>query len=151
MNPLKKKKNPGKNPGKGHPRARTLVEFKENFLDHFFCDNMQITSGPLWSDPCARLKIQISMHCLLPLHSLYFSESVELSIFLCSPVHSKGCSPEPGGQPTGQPVGQPTCRCCTIPRGGKWAWSVFPPFFSYVGLLSTATEVSKMPVTVMKD
>ena len=29
------RKNPEKIPGKGHPRARILVEFKEKFPDHF--------------------------------------------------------------------------------------------------------------------
>ena len=32
----KKKKNHEKNPSKGHPRARTLGEFKEKFPDQFF-------------------------------------------------------------------------------------------------------------------
>ena len=50
-------------PGKGHPRARTLVEFKEKISRSFFY-NMQITSEPLRSDPCARLKIQIPMHSI---------------------------------------------------------------------------------------
>ena len=32
----KNQKNPEKIPSKGHPRARTLVEFKEKFPDQFF-------------------------------------------------------------------------------------------------------------------
>ena len=40
-------------------------------------------------------------------------------------------------------------------RSGKWAWSEFPTIFfsssGYVELLTTATEVSQMPATVMKD
>ena len=41
-------------------------------------------------------------------------------------------------------------------RTRKWAWSAFLPFKkkthkNYVGLLSTATEVSKMLATVMED
>ena len=34
--PLKKSEKSGKNPNKGHPRARTLVEFNEKFPDQFF-------------------------------------------------------------------------------------------------------------------
>ena len=48
-------KNPEKFPSKGHPKARTLVDFKEKFSKSVF-HNMQITSEPLCSDPCARLK-----------------------------------------------------------------------------------------------
>ena len=33
--PQKNQKNPEKNPSKGHPRARTLLEFKEKFPDQF--------------------------------------------------------------------------------------------------------------------
>ena len=46
-------------------------------------------------------------------------------------------------------------------HNGKWVWSAFLPnlpsfvhyffFFCYVGLLSTATEASKMTATIMKD
>ena len=61
--PKKIRKIPKKIPSNGHPRARTLVEFQEKFLDQFF-HNMQITSEPLCSDPCARLKIQITMHSI---------------------------------------------------------------------------------------
>ena len=60
--PQKNQKNPEKNPSKGHPRARTLVEFEEKFPDVFH--DMQIKSEPLCSDPCARLKIQISMRSI---------------------------------------------------------------------------------------
>ena len=52
-----------KNPSKGHPKARTLAEIKEKFPDDFFHD-MQITSEPLSSDPCARLKTQIPTHSI---------------------------------------------------------------------------------------
>ena len=34
--PKKNQKNPEKIPSKGHPRARTLLEFKEKFPDQFF-------------------------------------------------------------------------------------------------------------------
>ena len=34
--PLKNAEKSRKNPSKGHPRARTLVEFKEKFPDKFF-------------------------------------------------------------------------------------------------------------------
>ena len=34
--PKKIQKNPEKFPSKGHPRARTLLEFKEKFPDQFF-------------------------------------------------------------------------------------------------------------------
>ena len=42
--PKKNPKNHQKIPSKGHPRARTLVEFKENFPDIFH--NTQITLKP---------------------------------------------------------------------------------------------------------
>ena len=66
LTPLKKKLEKSrreKNPSKGHPRARTLAEFKEKFPDQVF-HNMQITWEALSSDPCARLKTQIPMHSI---------------------------------------------------------------------------------------
>ena len=63
QNNNKNQKNPEKNPSKGHPRARTLVEFKEKNSRSVF-HNMQITSELLSSDPCARLKTQIPMHSI---------------------------------------------------------------------------------------
>ena len=54
-------KNPEKIPGKGHARARTLVEFKEKISRPVF-HNMQITSESLCSHSCARVKIKIPMH-----------------------------------------------------------------------------------------
>ena len=56
-------KNPEKILSKGHPRARTLLEFKENFPDQFvkICKKRSET---LCSDPCAKLKIQIPMHSI---------------------------------------------------------------------------------------
>ena len=65
------------NPSKGHPRACTLVEFKEKFPDQFFY-TMQIASEPLCSDQCARFKIQI------PTHSI--SWGCPKLVLLCDPV-----------------------------------------------------------------
>ena len=59
--PKKSEKSGEKNPSKSHPRARTLVEFKENISRSVF-HNMLITSEPLCTDPCTRLKMQIPMH-----------------------------------------------------------------------------------------
>ena len=61
--PKKNQKISEKNPSKGHPSARTLLEFKEKNSRSVF-HNMQITSEPHCSDPCARLKIQIPMHSI---------------------------------------------------------------------------------------
>ena len=44
--------------------ARILVEFKEKFPARWVLHDMQITSEPLCSDPCARFKIQIPIQSI---------------------------------------------------------------------------------------
>ena len=90
---------------KGHPKARTLAEIKEKFPDDFFHD-MQITSEPLSSDPCARLKTQI------PTHSISWGcpKIVRLSDPISLLISTFGIHHEPGCKSHGQIIHSRTAK-----------------------------------------
>ena len=89
-------KNPEKIPSKGHSWARTLAEFKEKFPDNFH--NMQVTSEPLSSDPCAWLKTQIPMHSV----SRGCPKIVRRSDLMSLLISKSGIHLEPGCKSHGQ-------------------------------------------------